>query len=78
MTNNTPPLTPPKHSLVDDLVYLIHHLQSTLFMIISFIFITNLIQTQGLDSIKDLVMFLLGGVVGIINSAAENSKGTKS
>jgi hypothetical protein len=56
----------PNHPLTGDLVYLIYHLQSPLFIVCSFLLIVFLINTHGLESSNNLVMFLLGGIIGIV------------
>jgi hypothetical protein len=64
----------PNYALIGDLVYLIYHLQSPLFIVCSFLFIVFLINTHGLESSNNLVMFLLGGIIGIVTPLGEKQQ----
>jgi hypothetical protein len=65
---NLPRKIPQKHNRnIEDFTYLIHHIQSTLFIIFAFLFIIFLINNEGLTNSKDLILFLLGGILGILN-----------
>jgi hypothetical protein len=60
---------------IENITYLIHHIQSTLFIIFAFLFIIFLINNEGLENSKDLILFLLGGILGILNPLSNNKEG---
>jgi len=61
------PKKKPHNQNIENMVYLFHHIQSTLFIIFGFFFIIFLINNEGLEASKDLILFLLGGILGILN-----------
>jgi hypothetical protein len=57
-----------------NLISIIQHLQTFFVIIASFLLIIFLINAEGLESSKDLIMFLLGGIIGLVNPLGEIKK----
>jgi hypothetical protein len=57
-----------------NLISIIQHLQTFFVIIASFLLIIFLINTEGLELSKDLIMFLLGGIIGLVNPLGEIKK----
>jgi hypothetical protein len=57
-----------------NLISIIQHLQTFFVIIASFLLIIFLINAEGLDASKDLIMFLLGGIIGLVNPLGEIKK----
>jgi hypothetical protein len=55
-------------------ISIIQHLQTFFVIIASFLLIIFLINAEGLESSKDLIMFLLGGIIGVVNPLGEIKK----
>jgi hypothetical protein len=57
-----------------NLISVIQHLQTFFVIIASFLLIIFLINAEGLELSKDLIMFLLGGIIGLVNPLGEIKK----
>jgi hypothetical protein len=55
-------------------ISIIQHLQTFFVIVCSFLLIIFLINAEGLDASKDLIMFLLGGIIGLVNPLGEIKK----
>jgi hypothetical protein len=53
---------------VDEVVYLVRNIQSTIYLVISTILIIVLINSYGYTETQEVVMFILGSNAGIITN----------
>ena len=57
---------------VDELVYLVYNLQSSMYLVLSCIIILVMMNTQGFSENKEMIMFILGSNAGIVSNKQVN------
>ena len=59
---------------VDEMVYLFHHLQGLIYVLLSFTLVGCLIFLRDFQEVENVVMFLLGSNAGIITNTYSGRK----
>jgi len=66
--NNSIHIDSSNNTWVDEVVYLIRNIQSTIYLAFSTVLILVLINTYGYSETKEVIMFILGSNAGIITN----------